>query len=383
MFSDNGSASNYLSEMSAGSFLHTGVGYWLIRKGSLNIPTYRMTMPQLDSTAMYSIPLHSGWNIIGVPFDEPIPWQAVVAANGLTANTAVFGFNASYAQSQTLQPFTGYYYFNAPNAASLHIPYPFGISTSPGVRPQTEWQAQIVFSSDINTDDGNYIGIGSTMKAGTEATFNQHKPPFFQDLGLLYFDHPEWDNTFSRFTTDIRPSLGDGQVWNFEVSNPRKSKSKLEFKGIENIPASAEVVLVNVNNSSPVDLRKSSTYSYQTVSPKMQFKLLVGSKEFVRKQIATMLPSTFGLEQNYPNPFNLSTSISIRLPQSDHVRLDIYSVLGQHVKTLVDDQLSAGIHTYLWDARDAAGEVVASGVYFYRLSNGTNTVLSKKMILLK
>jgi len=374
---------NYISELSANSFLHTGVGYWFIRKGTLNIPTYRMTMPPLDSTAMFSIPLHSGWNIIGVPFDQSIPWQAVIAANNLPANTGVFGFNGSYAQSQSLAPFTGYYYFNTLNSGSLRLPYPFGISVSPAVQLQTEWAAQIAYSSDYNKDEENFIGIGSTMKAGTESTFNQHKPPFFQDLGLLYFEHPEWDNTFSRFSTDIRPSLGEGQAWNFEVSNPRKSKSTLEFRGLDSIPARAEVVLINLDNSTPVDLRKAPKYTYQQVAPKMQFRILVGSKEFVQKQVKTLLPSTFALEQNYPNPFNLSTSISVLLPQSQKVRLDIYSVLGQHVKTLVDDQLSAGIHTYIWDARDASGEVVASGVYFYRLSNGSNVVLSKKMLLLK
>ncbi len=90
-----------------------------------------------------------------------------------------------------------------------------------------------------------------------------------------------------------------------------------------------------------------------------------------------LMPDEFELIQNYPNPFNPTTTIAFSLPEKMNVRLDIYNVLGQNVKTLVDDELTAGQHEIVWDAADAP-----SGVYFYRLSV-KNESITKKMILLK
>ena len=82
------------------------------------------------------------------------------------------------------------------------------------------------------------------------------------------------------------------------------------------------------------------------------------------------LPQGFALGQNYPNPFNPSTVIPYQLPTATHVRLDVFNVLGQHVATLVDAERPAGFHAAKWDATDAAGQAMAAGVYFYRLTVG-------------
>ncbi len=82
------------------------------------------------------------------------------------------------------------------------------------------------------------------------------------------------------------------------------------------------------------------------------------------------LPQGFALGQNYPNPFNPSTVIPYQLPMATHVRLDVFNVLGQHIATLVDAERQAGFHAAKWDATDAAGQAMAAGVYFYRLTVG-------------
>jgi hypothetical protein len=81
-------------------------------------------------------------------------------------------------------------------------------------------------------------------------------------------------------------------------------------------------------------------------------------------------PSLFVLEQNYPNPFNPTTTITYRLPERTNVTLTIVNVLGQSVRTLIQTELEAGVHTVVWDGRNDAGIVVASGIYFYRLEAG-------------
>jgi hypothetical protein len=95
----------------------------------------------------------------------------------------------------------------------------------------------------------------------------------------------------------------------------------------------------------------------------------------VRREDA--IPTRFTLDQNYPNPFNPTTRIRFALPSSRPVRLDVYSVLGERIATLVDDRLSAGVYTV-----DLDGSRMASGVYYYRLVAG-ETVLTRKMLLVK
>ncbi len=82
-----------------------------------------------------------------------------------------------------------------------------------------------------------------------------------------------------------------------------------------------------------------------------------------------ILPSSFLLAQNYPNPFNSNTVVSYQLSaiRPLHTTLIIYNILGQEVRTLVDEPQSPGDHTVIWDGRDNLGGELASGVYICRL----------------
>ncbi|HUV29672.1 MAG TPA: FlgD immunoglobulin-like domain containing protein [Acidobacteriota bacterium] len=67
-------------------------------------------------------------------------------------------------------------------------------------------------------------------------------------------------------------------------------------------------------------------------------------------------PDGFELSQNYPNPFNPSTAIKYVLPQRSHVTIEIFNVLGQRVRTLVDREQSAGAHAITWDGGRRPGD---------------------------
>lgn len=95
-----------------------------------------------------------------------------------------------------------------------------------------------------------------------------------------------------------------------------------------------------------------------------------------------LLPANYALYQNYPNPFNAATSIEYSLLVRSRVELVVYNLLGQQVRTLVDEEKPKGQYTAHWDGRDYAGSYVATGVYFYRVTAG-DFVDSKKMVLLK
>jgi hypothetical protein len=95
------------------------------------------------------------------------------------------------------------------------------------------------------------------------------------------------------------------------------------------------------------------------------------------------LPRHYYLHANVPNPFNPSTEIRFDLPAAGDVHLHVYDVRGRAVRTLVDGRPHvAGRHHATWDGRDDRGNVVASGVYFYRIRASAFTG-TRRMVLLK
>ena len=95
-----------------------------------------------------------------------------------------------------------------------------------------------------------------------------------------------------------------------------------------------------------------------------------------------MLPTEFALGQNVPNPFNPTTRISFELPEAADVQLNVFNILGQRVRTLVNEFLPAGKHEVFFDGRGDQNQILASGVYFYRLEAGEFRQ-SLKMTLMK
>lgn len=99
-------------------------------------------------------------------------------------------------------------------------------------------------------------------------------------------------------------------------------------------------------------------------------------------KVQDALPTKFALKQNYPNPFNPVTSIAFEIPAEHDVRLTVYNMLGQRIRTLVNDHRAAGRYAIQWDGKDNSGHMVGSGVYFYNIQAG-NFNKTAKMVLLK
>jgi hypothetical protein len=94
------------------------------------------------------------------------------------------------------------------------------------------------------------------------------------------------------------------------------------------------------------------------------------------------LPLAFTLHQNYPNPFNTVTNIEFYIQRQCHVSISVYNVLGQHVKSILNESMPVGQHSVAWDGTDYRGRAVSSGVYFYRLYS-SDYAETRKMLLLK
>ena len=108
---------------------------------------------------------------------------------------------------------------------------------------------------------------------------------------------------------------------------------------------------------------------------------------YLQQLIATARPEKTQLFANYPNPFNPETWIPYELATATDVRITIYNTQGVVVRTLQLGQQSAGYYTdreraAYWDGRNALGEQVASGIYFYQLETDTMSAM-RKMVILK
>ena len=158
------------------------------------------------------------------------------------------------------------------------------------------------------------------------------------------------------------------------------------------------VVLYNLSND-PISPGEGKFLSLPvTVNPNSTDKIKLGIDEIVLADKnaveipvdygKTSVPKTFELNQNYPNPFNPTTTIKYSLSsvgdgaETLPTTLRIYNVLGEVVRTLVDEPRSPGIYYQVWDGKDDQGKEVASGIYFYRLKAGKFSE-TKKMVLLK
>ena len=93
-------------------------------------------------------------------------------------------------------------------------------------------------------------------------------------------------------------------------------------------------------------------------------------------------PNNFALYAAYPNPFNPSTTIKFDVPNDSFVALNVFDMMGRKIKTLLNDKISAGRRSVVWDGTNNLNQVVSAGTYFYMIST-SKYKSTKKLILLK
>jgi hypothetical protein len=387
MYREPGSGTGF-TELSSGSNLKTGEGYWLIKKDpfsqSVSYPT-----PALHSDGTFSISLSGGtYSIIGNPFNVSVPWSTVLALNpSLPPSTPLWSYGSngwSTTGNSDLQPGVGYY-INSSGVTSLRIPYPFGggfPSRAPGFQLQADWRLQLQFASETNKDLENFVGVVPGIQNGKAGPEFQ-KPPAVFNQSFISLLPPNSDVAHNRYCADYRTNLGEGQIWHFDVVNPGKSQGTLSVVGVDKVPFACGVLLVNEQTGATVNLREHNSMPYGYGKEMGHFKVIVGNSDFITAQVQQYIPKAYALDQNYPNPFNPSTTITFELPKASPVKIEIFSILGQRLKVLAEGVYEAGVHQVVWSGDTENGVKVSSGVYFCRLSAGKELVSVRKMILAK
>ncbi|MBL7012814.1 MAG: T9SS type A sorting domain-containing protein [Candidatus Marinimicrobia bacterium] len=154
--------------------------------------------------------------------------------------------------------------------------------------------------------------------------------------------------------------------------------------------SSTYVFSENVQDTSLIISMENNTLYYWGVIARDNDGFMVGSNDNTPNTmvIGTLgiddqaIPDAFALHQNYPNPFNPTTTLRYDLPEDTHVQIVIYDIMGQQVKTLINEEQNAGFKAVVWDATNHIGQPVSAGMYLYQISaGGFNKTI--KMVLLK
>jgi hypothetical protein len=176
----------------------------------------------------------------------------------------------------------------------------------------------------------------------------------------------------------------DEMFWRFNVSSEVNTPVTLRFDASA-VPAEYRTVLVMDAETEEVvaNLREIASYAYKSSDRIRNFKLII-SKDHPETYI---VPKHSVLLQNYPNPFNPETWVPYRLAKSGDVKVNIYNVAGQLVRTLELGYREAGSYTVkeraaYWDGRNNLSERIASGVYFYHIQSGSFHA-TKRMVIVK
>lgn len=121
------------------------------------------------------------------------------------------------------------------------------------------------------------------------------------------------------------------------------------------------------------------TFETDVVAPYYAVFTSSSATQIVNQSIVT---DGFVLGQNYPNPFNPTTRIDFQIPATGNVKLSIYNMLGQEVRSLVNEIKPAGVHQVAWDGRDNQGFMLSSGMYFYKLEVSEQSQI-RRLVLMK
>jgi hypothetical protein len=261
-----------------------------------------------------------------------------------------------------------------------------------------EWGIQITTACDRYLDKDNYLG--NLNNASDEWDANDFsEAPFFDQHVALYFPHPEWQKYPDLYTGDFRAVKPEGDYWDFVVksavakSEAARSEVVLKLTEAQNLPADWKVILLDKASRVAINFSEKNQYAFPSGNENStrEFRLVVGKKDFVETNDLNLsgVPQAFALGQNYPNPFNPETRINYELPVTSHVKISVYNLQGQIVRTLFDGEQSTGRYTVSWDGANANGDRVVSGLYLVRMeagpsaSSGQGFVAVRKMILAK
>jgi hypothetical protein len=389
---DDGSQSNYQIQYHGTSTFNftPGKAFWILSEQPFTISD-QVSSVQIDSIYSYSIPLHNGWNLISNPFERSVNWSEIQTVNNLAQNQFLRAWDGSWSESNpptAMIPYVGYYFNNDSNLSSLKIPYdPDGSGSNSLAKSQSiiiedeylklslQYECDVKSKIFIGTDENSKDGYDEFDYLAAPGDFENHK------IVLINKNLPKRSQ---HLFIEQRPEIGEGQIFDMVIKAIPNKTITLITKGI-NIFSEYEIYLLEERLGKLYNIKQNSEIAITPLHLYDNYKLLIGDMQFINSVKDDLIPMDFVLYQNYPNPFNPRTIIRFSLPEKSEVTLQVYSILGESVETLIyNREYEIGIYEVEFDASH-----FSSGVYLYRLSTGPSSgsgqvfVETKKMMVVK
>jgi len=316
--------------------LRNGAGYWL-KFASPDVVYLEGSSIEADS-----IPLAQGWNLIG-SITSPVAAGSIVVV-GTTLRSPFYGFSSiGYSAASTIEPGSGYWVKSA-GAGTLVL------EEIPALLKQRKTPVEGTILATLNM-----ITVRSAN--GAEQRLYCGRIPG-EEFDINFFELPP---SPPEGIMDVR--FASQRMAEFYPRNIEGSAVfPIVLRGMEypvtvhRTIAEGTTERIRITDMAGEDVARQGTDGSFVVTDPRMTTLMLNITEGVE------LPAVFALHQNYPNPFNPSTTLRFDLPGDARVTIAIYNVLGQRVRSIVDDYLEAGVHTMSFDASS-----LASGVYFYRM----------------
>ena len=358
-----------------------GMGYFLFYNIEITV-TITGTPVKL-----YTKDLNYGWNLIGSVIEE-VPVSGIIntdtgqpATESCLDPTAVYEYrNERYFFATRIEPAKAFWAFafaDCPIEVSAETAkmYPTGHTLA----KKTDWTGTLFLSAGENSQILEF-GLADAADPGYDPGLDLLLPPPSpkDDFSIAYLADSNQGRL--RFRRDIR---GRSDL-NWSLHTQSDERVTLGWN-LDQIPTNQTALFVKENG--------------ETVDMKHETALILPEGQHVLHIRIRTLPQNFTLSQNIPNPFNPTTTISYTITGREHkamserkndgsmlhalrTTLKIYNLLGQEVRTLVNEVQEPGRYTTTWDGRNDSGDEVPSGVYFYRLQAG-EYMATRHMLLLK
>jgi hypothetical protein len=378
--------------------LAMGQGYWLGSNSAQAIDADGTPL----STA--TLPLQSGFNIIGDPFASDMDVADLAFTDGLNTydiagaagagwlSNVLYGYDGSgyYVESSALELWNGYWVPMLMDGISA-VYTPTVTGPTPGTVPVVEsdpdgWEVALdaVLTSGAGTlarDRIAVLGVRADASAAFSPKYDAPRPPRSPAESFIEVSFTVPENSFrSRFgdapcARKFMPPDKAGWEIVVKTSSPGEITLRWDNAAISALPGHVKVDLFDAATGATIDMKGASSYTWSQEGTERRFQV---------NKPAGLIPGGWELSQNYPNPFNPTTTISYGLPSDAVVTIDVFNFLGQKVATLLsgDAVQPAGYHEVTFDAAN-----LASGFYYYTLTAraGDGGVFTdvRKMILLK
>jgi len=364
--------------------IEPGFACWLITHDALPFDVENGLSVHSDSS--FSINIEPGWNQIANPFAFNVAWDSI--ANTQLLNNPVYwdGDNYDYTKT-TLQPWEGYFIYNDTNNVTISVPpIQSGIQlTKPTIFNDInsqEFIVQIIVTGkeDNQSDGQNFVGMLHSSLDGFDVSDYPQAPAIIEKLELSITDKNKY------FAGNFKSISNEGAYWELQLSNIGKNKNvQIEVNNISDLPDNFETWLLDLDKYKPLPIKNDlADVKITNTNNKRNLRLIIGTEEYA-KQVSDgipLQPVSFALFQNYPNPFNPNTIIKYQLAERIKVRLEIFNILGQKIKTLVQTVQNTGLHQVVWDGKNDNGKQVSSSVFIYRIKADSFNK-TRKMILIR